>query len=250
MNAPSRRKSPRPELWLYGIHSVTAALSNEARICDQCLIQKDLKERHHHIHRLAQKKSCDITLVPRQQLTHHLPPMAVHQGVALRCLALREHDVASFFSHHPRATRLVMLDRVTDPHNVGAIMRSAYLFGWHGLVCCRADAPPQSAIVAKSSSGALEHMPIMRVTKLTDTIAQLGQRDFFCLALDGKSRQQLHDVTVPSHLALLLGAEGRGIHPQLHKLCDASAAVATHHPVMGLNVSNAAAIAFYQLQKK
>lgn len=237
-------------MWLYGIHAVQAALRHHKRVLHHCVIQKDMKEQHHVIQRLAEQRGCPLSWLPRAQLTQTLPSQAVHQGVALQCHFLREFDLTRFLTQTPHAQRLVILDHVTDPHNMGAIMRSAHLFGWEGLICCRKESPPQGAILAKAASGALERLPIVRVHQLSEAIKQLQKLQFFCLALDGNSPAVLEAVAHHERLALLLGAEGRGVHAKLLRLADAAAAIATHDNAMGLNVSNAAAIAFYQLQKK
>ena len=175
-----------------------------------------------------------------------LPPGAVHQGIALKTAPLHEPELDSIAG---TASRIAILDQVTDPHNVGAILRSAAVFGLSSIVMTDRNSPPQSGVLAKSASGALEHVSICRVGNLARAMEKLGKQGFTLIGLDGDSSNELSALDLTGKIALVLGAEGAGLRRLTREYCDWLARLPASGPMRSLNVSNAAAVAFYEISK-
>jgi 23S rRNA (guanosine2251-2'-O)-methyltransferase len=230
--------------YLYGVHAVTAALSNEKRRIAQLICTsgtaKDLEAAN-----LTGR--INPTLAETSEISDLLPPGAVHQGVAIKTNPLHEPDLDQVMES---ATRLALLDQVTDPHNVGAILRSAAVFGISTVVMTDRNSPPQSGVLAKSASGALEHVSICRVSNLSRSIEALKKQGFTIIGLDGDSNHELSEIDAGEKVALVLGAEGAGLRRLTREKCDWLAKLPATGPMRSLNVSNAAAVAFYELARK
>lgn len=241
---------PAKTIFLYGMHSVRAALQNPHRLCHRLIIHDATPHALlDELTPLAHAKKCTLTQKSRHDIDRFLPPMSVHQGLVLECAPLKSYDLKEFFAHYPQAQRLVLLDKITDPHNLGAIIRSAAVFEMDGIVTLKREGAPQSGLCAKAASGALEIMPLITVSNLGNTIRALKKKDFYCLGLDEHAATMLHQFTPPPQYAILLGAEGKGLRHKSKNMCDSLHRLQQHQDNFGLNVSNAAAIAFYQLQK-
>ena len=239
------RSSPRDEaggpVWLWGTHAVMAALANPARRVNTLLATENA----------AQKLPAGrITpqIVTAKELDHRLPPGAVHQGIALKADALEEAVLEDVIA--AGATRLAVLDQVSDPHNLGAIFRSAAAFGFTGLVLQTRNAPPVTGIVAKSAAGAVETVTEIRAVNIARALEALAEAGFHTVGLAGESDRAL-DLAVKGaeKLAIVLGAEGAGLRPAVAKACAELARIPISPQMESLNVSNAAAIAFYEASR-
>jgi len=171
------------------------------------------------------------------------PPGAVHQGLAARV----KPPTAPDLSELPRDGVVLVLDQVTDPHNVGAIIRTAAAFAVTAIVTTDRHAPPLDGVVAKAASGGLEHVPVVRVVNLARALEELGRLGFWRIGLDSDG-QALLATDAPVPLALVLGAEGQGLRRLTRENCDAVARLALPGPIRSLNVSNACAVALAMLQ--
>jgi 23S rRNA (guanosine2251-2'-O)-methyltransferase len=140
---------------------------------------------------------------------------------------------------------LIVLDQVTDPHNVGAVLRSSAVFGASGLVMTRRHSPPLNGVLAKSASGALELVPVALVANLARALDELKSAGFTIVGLDGAAEQAIEDLDWSSPTAVVMGSEGKGLRELTRKTCDKLVHISTDGPVASLNVSNAAAIALY-----
>lgn len=223
---------------LYGWHTVKAALENPARWPRKLLATENAARR------LVQE---NVTLAVRPQIVRptaiaeRLPPDAVHQGLYLEADPLPSPPIDDIA---PEGVVLV-LDQITDPHNVGAIFRSAAAFAAAAVVTTARHSPEATGVLAKSASGALEHVPLITVQNLARGLAALKQRGFFVVGLDSSGDSELATLPLRKPLALVLGAEGRGLRQLTKDTCDHVARLDLPGIIKSLNVSNAAAVALH-----
>jgi 23S rRNA (guanosine2251-2'-O)-methyltransferase len=176
----------------------------------------------------------------------------VHQGWALEVEPLENADLEDVLRavevRQGRATILV-LDQVTDPHNVGAILRSAAAFGASGVIVAEHGAPPSTGVLAKAASGALDFLPMVRAVNLARALERLKEAGFWCCGLDESAPAALASLDLGQRVALVLGSEGGGLRRLLRESCDYLARLPTRPELPSLNVSNAAAVALYELAR-
>ncbi|WP_395828271.1 23S rRNA (guanosine(2251)-2'-O)-methyltransferase RlmB [Elstera sp.] len=228
--------------WLFGHHAVRAALANPERTCRQLLLTPEAAKDW-------VSTGLTPTIVDRTEIDRYVPAGAVHQGVALLADPLPElalEDV--LFSAAPDAL-FVLLDQVTDPHNVGAILRSCAVFGVTALIMPDRNAATATGTLAKTASGALEAVPVVRVVNLSRTIRQLQEADVWVIGLEGIAEKPLEAVLRPGRIALVLGAEGPGLRRLTGETCDTLGHLPTAGEFASLNVSNAAAVALYATRR-
>lgn len=240
---PFRSRSPaerRPDaLWIYGIHPALAVLANPRRTIKRIAATANA---------LARLKDAGARLpiepeetTPRL-LDHLLGGDAVHQGIAVEVTPLPPVAIETL----PSSARLVViLDQVTDPHNVGAIMRSAVAFGADALVTTGRHAPVETGVLAKAASGALEELAHIEVQNLARALAALGAAGFTRIGLDSEADETLDQAMAGERVALVLGGEGKGLRRLTRDTCDRLARLPTVGAIASLNVSNAAVLALY-----
>jgi 23S rRNA (guanosine2251-2'-O)-methyltransferase len=194
-----------------------------------------------------------ITVLDRAALNLLLPAGAVHQGWALDAEPLPAPDLDAVLHSATvetgRRAVVVVLDRVSDPHNVGAILRSAAAFGAGAVIVAEHGAPAVSGVLAKAASGALERVPLVRAVNLSRTLDRLKAAGFWCCGLDEQAETPLAKLDLGPRVALVLGAEGGGLRRLIREECDYLARLPTRPEQPSLNVSNAAAIALYELRR-
>jgi len=229
-------------LLLYGVHAVEAALRNPDRKIERLLMTENAENRLKEA--LGERQLAAERVAPRD-LDRRLGTDTVHQGVLAEVEPLEEPLLADLAANGCEAGPLVILDHVTDPHNVGAILRSCAVFGSTGLVMTRRHSPPLDGTLAKSASGALEHVPIALVQNLARALAELKELGVVTLGLDDSAEHLIEDETFETPTALVLGAEGKGLRELTRESCDRLVRIATRGPIASLNVSNAAAIALH-----
>jgi 23S rRNA (guanosine2251-2'-O)-methyltransferase len=186
-----------------------------------------------------------LTLADVADLGRLVPHDAPHQGVVVEAEPLQEVWLDDILHAAPDWAVLLVLDQVTDPHNVGAILRSAAAFGAIGIVTQDRHSPPESGVVAKAASGALERVSWARVVNLARALEDIGEAGFWRIGLTGDAATELRDGLGPPRVALVLGAEGTGLRLNTREHCDALARLPISDAVESLNVSNAAAVALY-----
>ena len=186
-----------------------------------------------------------VTLADAADLGRLVPHDAPHQGVVIEAEPLEEVWLDDVLQGALERALLLVLDQVTDPHNVGAILRSAAAFGAVAIVTQDRHSPPESGVVAKAASGALERVPWARVVNLARALEEIGEAGFWRIALTGDADTELKAALGPPRVALVLGAEGSGLRPNTREHCDALARLPITDAVESLNVSNAAAVALY-----
>jgi len=238
-------------LWLYGRHTVVAVLANPARRLRRLVALPDSAE---DLRALAARAAAQfpgqVETLSQSGLRELLPRDSVHQGFAAEADPLPEPTLAEMIAALPTSAErliVVLLDRITDPHNVGAIMRSAAAFSVTAVVVPEHGAPPVTGVLAKAASGALETVPLVRIANLAQGLEALKDAGFWCLGLDGQAEHDLATLDLAPRVALVFGAEGGGLRRLTRERCDVLARVATRHQWHSLNVSNAAAIALYEI---
>ena len=227
----------RPRLW--GKHAVTAALDNPERTVLRAWATREA------VDFMQFPKDVAVTLADVADHGRLVPNDAPHQGVVIEVAPLEDAWLGDVLAHAPERAVLLVLDQVTDPHNVGAILRSAAAFGAIGIVTQDRHSPPESGVVAKAASGALERVPWVRVVNLARALEEIGEAGFWRIGLTGDAATELKDALGPPRAALALGAEGAGLRPNTREHCDALARLPISDAVESLNVSNAAAVALY-----
>jgi 23S rRNA (guanosine2251-2'-O)-methyltransferase len=230
--------TPPDRVLLYGWHSVKAALENPERRVRKLLVTENA---------LRRLKANAIVLPVEPQVVSpgafraHVPADAVHQGILAETDPLPAPSIEDL---DPEGMVLV-LDQVTDPHNVGAILRSAAAFGVTALIITSRHSPDATGVLAKSASGALEYVPIVAIPNLARGLQALKARGFLVVGLDSEAELELSAVPLRQPLALVLGAEGKGLRQLTRTSCDALAKLALPGRIKSLNVSNAAGLALY-----
>jgi 23S rRNA (guanosine2251-2'-O)-methyltransferase len=190
-------------------------------------------------------KELPVVRAEAPDLGRMVPHDAPHQGIVIEVEPLEEIWLADLLAEAPDRAVLLVLDQVTDPHNVGAILRSAAAFGAIGIVTQDRHAPPESGALAKAASGALERVPWARVVNLSRALEEIAEAGFWRIGLAGEANTDLKDALGPQRVALVLGAEGPGMRQNTREHCDALARLPISDEVESLNVSNAAAVALY-----
>ena len=227
----------RPRLW--GKHAVAAALDNPDRKILRAWATRDAAAF------MQFPKDLPVTLAEAPDLARLVPHDAPHQGVVIEVEALEDAWLDELVQDAAERAVLLVLDQVTDPHNVGAILRSTAAFGAVGIVTQDRHSPPESGAVAKAASGALELVPWVRVVNLARALEEIGEAGFWRIGLVGDADIDLKHALGPARIALVLGAEGAGLRPNTREHCDALARLPITGAVESLNVSNAAAVALY-----
>ncbi len=242
-------------VWIYGTHPVSEVLRNKHRIIRRLVAISDGRKQ------LASEFASLISmrgqpLVPealdRHAFERLLPAGAVHQGIATLVEPLTPPDLLEICdgAESSGSSLLLILDQVTDPHNVGAILRSAAAFGARAVIVTERNAAAESGVLAKSASGALEHVPLVPVTTLARAMAQLKEAGFWCIGLGAEGGETLAEIDLSGRVALVLGAEGSGLRRLTRDNCDKLTRLPTQGPIGQLNVSNAAAIALYEVARR
>lgn len=259
---PSRdRKKPfhahegqaRPDTssWLFGQHAVLAALANPKRRCRRLLITAESREHVEDALYSASEKGAKRPapeIVDRSTIDKFLPEGAVHQGLALQIEPLDIIYLEDLIKNQQpmTTTLLVAVDQGTDPRNIGAILRSAAAFGVDAMIVPDKHAPDVTGVLAKAASGALETVPMIRVTNLSRALEQLKEAGYWTIGLDGSGNDSIGKLNWPDRAVLVLGAEGKGLRRLTRENCDFLARIPMTPHMESLNLSNAAAIALYE----
>jgi len=233
--------------WMYGKHACFAALANPCRTIERVQVTAKMydevvahmsKFSHHQV--LVEK-------VEGVQLASLVREDAHHQGIALRVWPLEDWDISDDDGNATNKSVVMVLDQVTDPHNVGAIIRSCAAFGAMKIYMTRDNSPVESGSMAKAASGALELVEIDYITNLATQLNELKEEGYWVVGLDGKADASIADVSSCAKVALVMGAEGKGMRRLTRERCDMLVALPISSHMESLNVSNAAAVALYAI---
>jgi 23S rRNA (guanosine2251-2'-O)-methyltransferase len=241
---PRRGSHSRPSgqstepLRLYGLHTVAAALANPDRRISAIWLTENASRR---LHDQGAKLPFDPQIVESRKIGQLVAHDAVHQGAVIETAAL-EPDGHADLAH---MRLIVLLDRITDPHNVGAIMRSAVAFGADALMTTRRNSAVETAVLAKSASGALDAIHHIAVSNLVRTIGDIRDQGFICVGLDSSGTDDLAQIEFGEKTALVLGAEGSGLRQATRAACTHVARLDLPGAIKSLNVSNAAAVSLH-----
>ncbi len=245
-------RNSRSQIWLFGNHAVYAALLNPQRPALRLLVTAEALPPAQEILSQATKNGLSRPgpeVVERAAINQVLPEGAVHQGIALEVTALpgqELEDISRTLAQSSQAL-VVIIDQGTDPRNVGAVMRTACAFGAACVIVQDRHAPDATGVLAKAASGALETLPLVRVTNVSRAIEHLKDSGFWSVGLAGESDQTLDQQEWPDKTLLIIGAEGKGMRRLTRENCDFLVKIPMTDHMESLNMSNAAAIALYEI---
>jgi 23S rRNA (guanosine2251-2'-O)-methyltransferase len=240
---PPHRPGDIDEAVLYGVHPVVEALRNPQRRHRRLLATENGLRR---LQEVVGELPLEAEIVRPSEIDRLLTPDSVHQGLYLVCDPLPSPDLESL----PDDAIVLALDQITDPHNVGAILRSAAAFGAAAVIVTIRHSPAATGVLAKSASGALEHVPLIAVRNLGDALETLGERGFLRIGFDSDGDVTLDEVALRRPLVMVMGAEGKGLRQRSRELCDHVARLEVPGAITSLNVSNATAIALYVASRR
>ena len=242
-----RKRSKDRQIWLYGIHAAEAAIHNPQRKIKTILATAQALTKIKFYNELKIDKH-RIKIVDKETIDSTVGAEKVHQGIAVETdkLSPPELEDISEINETEGSCLIVAIDQVTDPRNVGAIMRSCSAFGAKAIVAGKHNAPDESGVLAKSASGAFELVPLIKVTNLKRSIEQLKKTDFWSVGLDVNATDDLDRIQMPTRCVLVLGAEGKGMRTGVQGSCDLICKLPMTAETNSLNVSNAGAIAMFE----
>lgn len=245
---PKRDRAPRRPgddedrlVWVWGAHAARAAVANKKRRVERILATRNAA-------RDLGVDEARIEIVEPKAIDAAIPPGAVHQGVAVRCTQPRAVPLSKIAKKPGPGDRLIVLDGVTDPHNVGAVMRSAVAFGARAIVLQDRKAPPLSGACAKAAVGAADALDHVRVVNISRALEELRDNGWRAIGLAGAGETELSKIAAQSReqpVALVLGSEDKGLRPSVAAACDQLARISISEHVESLNISTAGAIALY-----
>ena len=240
--------------YLYGVNPAREALEGQGRQPLELLIANGERSvRLEELSELAKKQQLKVTFRDRRDLDR-LAGHSNHQGVLLRLEPFKYADLDELLAawrNSGRPAFFLLLDSITDPHNLGAILRSAEVVGCHGVIQAKDRSCPVTPVVEKTAAGALSHLPLCQVTNLSRTIEELKKAGVWCYGLAGDAgSQDLYATDLSGNLALVVGSEGKGLRPNIRNHCDALLAIPMRGKVNSLNASVAAAIALFEVVRQ
>jgi 23S rRNA (guanosine2251-2'-O)-methyltransferase len=242
------------QVWIYGKHPVFMAIANHKRKIYKIIISKNNKE---ELEKFLSEKQIRIDknlieVADNNVIASNLPEYAVHQGFALKTSPISFGDESNFINKISDLEKnnlplILILDGLTDPHNIGAIIRSAAAFGVKNIVVSKHNFPKESSVICKSSSGMIEICNLIIVGNLNNFLADLKKIGYWCIGLDGSAKSAIGEVKDYKSIALIVGSEGNGIKNLVKKNCDLLVKIPINSEVESLNASNAVAISLYEI---
>jgi len=241
----NEKNNNKEQLIIYGRHAVLSALKNPKRQIQKLLITADNKNE-------VEPLNINFSVIDKKEFEKILPKDAVHQGFALYCNRLETYDIEDLIALAENKNRchILILDQVTDPQNIGAIIRSCAAFETLGLVVQDKNSPLESGAMDKASAGTIEFVPVARVTNLSRAIEKLKDAGFWVMGMDGYAETTIDKINKSGKTAIVMGSEGKGMRRLVQENCDSSVKLPISPNVESLNVSTAAAIALYELSKE
>ncbi len=243
---PYQSKTNSQGLILYGRHAVLAALENPAR-----KIHKLVCTSENAVSLRAKYPNLNIITADKKDIDKLVSADAVHQGFALFCSELDNLSIEELCSmtENEQKCNVLILDQVTDPQNIGAIIRSCAAFGTKALIVQDKNSPQESGSMAKAAAGTMEMVPVVRVTNLSRAIETLKKNGFWVVGMDGYAKDNVDKIDKNTKLAVIMGSEGAGMRRLVEESCDITVRLPINPKVESLNVSTAAAVVLYELSK-
>ena len=241
----NKRAEAKETVWLFGLHAVRDALLNPKREKLRLVVTKNALDK---LEDAIAAAGIEPEVTDPRKFNVPIDENSVHQGAALEVKPLNWGSLADVAISGEGEPLVVLLDRVTDPHNVGAVLRSAEVFGARAVIAPRHHSAPETGALAKTASGALERQPYLRVTNLADAMIELREMGYVLIGLAGEVETTLEDAVAQAGkrpIALVMGAEGPGLREKTRETCDVIARIPFAGAFGSLNVSNAAAVGLY-----
>lgn len=241
----NRKAEAKETVWLFGLHAVRDALLNPQREKLRLILTKNAYDK---LADAVAEAGIEPEMVDPRKFTAPIDEGSVHQGAAMEVRPLNWGSLEDVAVSGEGAPLVVLLDRVTDPHNVGAVLRSAEVFGARAVIAPRHHSAPETGALAKTASGALERQPYLRVNNLSDAMQELRDMGYFLIGLAGEAELPLAEAVAQAGsrpIGLVMGAEGPGLREKTRETCDLLARIPFTGAFGSLNVSNAAAVALY-----
>lgn len=232
-------------MYLFGTHTCIKALENPARVVERVfIVHKEILSKLPPIDHLK------VEVISKSNLEKMLPLQAVHQGIALKVQPLKPFSISFLEQLNQPNQCVVLLDQVSDPYNVGAIMRSAAAFGAQAIILTARHSAQESAIIAKAASGALDVIPMCVINNVAQALDELKQIGFWSVGFSEHAPCSINQIDLTGKMVLVMGAEGEGLRRLTQKKCDFLAKLPTEDNFSTLNVSVAAAIALYEASQQ
>ena len=236
--------------WIIGRHAVESALKNSKRIKYRLCITKETLSLVDITHSQIKPE-----FMSRSEISKLTENLNTHQGIALLVKPLKKNNLNSYLEKNKNKNKiLIILDQITDPQNIGAIIRSASAFSASGIISLEKNSPNENSVMAKAAVGALEFLPIFKVANLTQTLNILKKNNFWSIGLEAKAKQnlkQLNEKTniFSANIAIVMGSESKGLRELVKSNCDMTAKIDISSPMESLNVSVALAITLYEINR-
>ena len=246
----AKRAAANEVVWLFGLHAVRDALLNPKREKLRLVLTKNALDK---LEDAVAASGMAPEVVDPRKFDVPIDEGSVHQGAALQVRPLNWGKLADVCINGAGAPLVVLMDRVTDPHNVGAVLRSAEVFGARAVIAPQRHSAPETGALAKTASGALERQPYLRVVNLADAMEELKSMGYILLGLDGEATQTIGEAlaeTGSRPIGLVMGAEGPGLRDKTRDTCDRLVRIPAMGEFGSLNVSNAAAVALYAVTSR
>ncbi len=246
----NRRVEAKETVWLFGLHAVRDALVNPRREKIRLVVTKNAYDK---LEEAIQMSGLQPEIVDPRKFAVPIDEGSVHQGAAMEVRPLNWGTLADVAISGQGQALVVLLDRVTDPHNAGAVLRSAEVFGARAVIAPKHHSAPETGALAKTASGALERQPYLRVTNLADAMQELRDAGYLLIGLEGEAELTLSDAIAGAGtraIGLVMGAEGPGLREKTRETCDVLARIPYLGAFGSLNVSNAAAVSLYAASQR
>jgi 23S rRNA (guanosine2251-2'-O)-methyltransferase len=246
----TRRSEAKETVWLFGLHAVRDALLNPRREKIRLVVTKNAFDR---LEEAIGTSGMEPEIVDPRKFDVPIDEGSVHQGAAMEVRPLNWGSLADVAISGTGQPLIVLLDRVTDPHNAGAVLRSAEVFGARAVIAPKHHSAPETGALAKTASGALERQPYLRVTNLADAMQELRDAGYLLIGLEGEAALSLSEAVAQAGtraIGLVLGAEGPGLREKTRETCDLLARIPYSGAFGSLNVSNAAAVSLYAASQR